>query len=204
MIERISGQIIEKTPSFCVLDCHGLGVGVHISLNSFQIIERGGDAVQLFTHLHVREDILQLYGFADLAEREIFRLLITISGVGPKLALAILSGGNSDDLRNAIANENVAMLTRIPGVGKKTAQRLILELKEKIYTQGATELLGKTGTASGQPVAAPGGIAYEALQALLALGFKDADARRKVDAVIKAAPEELTLQELVKRALKVA
>jgi len=202
MIERISGQIIEKTPSFCVLDCHGLGIGVHISLNSFQIIERGGDTIQLYTHLHVREDILQLYGFADLAEREIFRLLISISGVGPKLALAILSGGNSDDLRNAIANENVAMLTRIPGVGKKTAQRLILELKEKIYTQGASDLLGKT--TGGPPVAAPGGIAYEALQALLALGFKDSDARRKVDAVIKAAPEELTLQELVKRALKVA
>jgi len=199
MIERISGQVVEKTPGFCVLDCHGFGIGVHISLQSFQALAEVGERSDLYTHLHVREDLLQLYGFSDRAERELFQLLITISGVGPKLALAILSGSSSRDLRNAIALEDVGMLTRIPGVGKKTAQRLILELREKV----PGIITESSGMAASAPVAtSAAGMTYEAMQALLALGFKDADARRKVEAAKKASGEDVGLSELVKRALK--
>ena len=103
MIERISGKLIEKTPTFCVVDCHGVGIGVHISLNTFQQIERYGaaDAVALHTYLHVREDILQLYGFYDSAEKQLFQLLISISGVGPKMALAVLSGTLAQGIETA-------------------------------------------------------------------------------------------------------
>jgi Holliday junction DNA helicase RuvA len=150
MIERITGKLFEKSPTFCVIDCHGVGLGLHISLNTFQKLERypQNDVVSLHAYLHVREDVLQLYGFADLPEKKLFQLLISISGIGPRLALAILSGSSTDELRVAIAREDVAMLTRIPGVGRKTAQRLVLELTEKIQKQGEIEKLVAISSAS--------------------------------------------------------
>lgn len=200
MIERISGKIIEKTPTFCVLDCHGFGIGLHISLMTFQYLERFGraDTVHLFSYLHVREDALQLFGFASDREKALFQLLISVSGVGPKLAISILSGSSSEELQTAIAREDVAALTRIPGVGKKTAQRVILELKEKISKRAAVEKMAAL---------LPGGLQQqqkmnEALLALTELGYKHKDAQAALDKVIKRAGTDISLEELVVAALK--
>lgn len=200
MIERISGKIIDKSPTFCVLDCHGLGIGLHISLTTFQYLERFGstETAHLFSYLHVREDALQLYGFASEEEKTLFQLLISVSGVGPKLAIAILSGSTAEELQDAIAREDVAALTRIPGVGKKTAQRVILELKEKISRRAEVEKMAAL---------LPGGIQQqqkmnEALLALTELGYKHKDARAALDRVIQRAGNEISLEELVVAALK--
>ncbi len=200
MIERISGKIIEKSPTFCVLDCHGVGVGLHISLNTFQYLEGadGAEPVLLHSYLHVREDALKLYGFATVAEKQLFQLLLSISGVGPKLAIAILSGSSADELRAAIIHEDVARLTRIPGVGKKTAQRVILELKEKINKQSAVEKIAAL---------IPGAPRQhqkinEAMQALMELGYKQHNARQAVEKILKHGDDNLSLEELVVSALK--
>ena len=145
MIELVSGILRDKGATSCLVDCHGVGLGVSISLNTFQDIDhlqqwRYGVAV--YISARIREDAMQLFGFSSADEKEMFQLLISVSGVGPKLALAILSGGPSGDLKASIGREDVAMLTRIPGVGKKTAQRLILELKEKIKTAEGFEYTG--------------------------------------------------------------
>lgn len=200
MIERISGKLIEKTPTFCVVDCHGVGIGVHISLNTFQQIERYGaaDAVALHTYLHVREDILQLYGFYDGAEKQLFQLLISISGVGPKMALAVLSGSSTAELRQAIALENVDMLIRIPGVGKKTAQRLVLELKEKIQKQPDISTLPEI---TGAPPETREKI-NEAMLALVGLGFKAPEVQRAIDRITRRQGLEISIEDLVKMALK--
>lgn len=200
MIERISGKLIEKSPTFCVLDCHGLGIGLHISLNTFQHLENAAesDSVHLHTYLHVREDALQLFGFFSVPEKDIFQLLISISGVGPKLGIAILSGCTTEELKLAIAGGDVSALTRIPGVGKKTAQRLILELKEKIQTHASMEQLASTPEISQQ--AQP--VANEAILALVSLGYKQHEAQRAINKVVRQADGELMLEEMIKQALK--
>lgn len=200
MIERIRGNLTEKSPTFCVVDCHGVGLGLHISLNTFQRLEKFPEntVVSLYAYLHVREDVLQLYGFADVAEREMFRLLISISGVGPRLAIAVLSGSTSEELRGAIVREDVAMLTRIPGVGKKTAQRLVLELKEKIQKRGDIEKLVAISAVSPQEREK----VNEAILALVSLGFKQQEAQTAINKVIKRSDRDLTLEEIIKQAFK--
>jgi len=200
MIERILGNLLEKSPTFCVIDCHGVGLGLHISLNTFQKLEKFHEntVVSLYAYLHVREDVLQLYGFADVAEKEMFQLLISISGVGPRLAIAVLSGSTTEELRSAIVREDVAMLTRIPGVGKKTAQRLVLELKEKIQKRGDIEKLVAISSASQQVR----GKVNEAMLALVSLGYKQQEAQVAIDKVIKRSDSDLTLEEIIKQAFK--
>lgn len=200
MIERIRGNLTEKSPTFCVIDCHGVGLGLHISLNTFQRLEKFSEntLVSLYAYLHVREDVLQLYGFADAAEREVFRLLISISGVGPRLAIAVLSGSTTEELRGAIIREDVAMLTRIPGVGKKTAQRLVLELKEKIQKRGDIEKLAAISAVSPQEREK----VNEAILALVSLGFKQQEAQAAIDKVIKRSGRDLTIEEIIKQAFK--
>lgn len=200
MIERIRGNLTEKSPTFCVIDCHGVGLGLHISLNTFQRLEKFSEntLVSLYAYLHVREDVLQLYGFADAAEREVFRLLISISGVGPRLAIAVLSGSTTEELRGAIIREDVAMLTRIPGVGKKTAQRLVLELKEKIQKRGDIEKLAAISAVSPQEREK----VNEAILALVSLGFKQQEAQIAIDKVIKRSGRDLTIEEIIKQAFK--
>ncbi len=200
MIELISGKIIEKNPTFCVVENNGVGIGVYISLNTFQSLENvsSREPVKLHTYLHVREDVLQLYGFANIAEKKMFQMLISISGVGPRLALAVLSGSTPPELEAAIAREDVEMLTRIPGVGKKTAQRLILELKEKIHQQTRMKDL-----AAGVPVPpSQQGKVNEALLALMALGYKQPEARKAIDRVVKQSGADISLEEMVRLALK--
>jgi Holliday junction DNA helicase RuvA len=200
MIEKISGKIIEKSPTFCVVDFWGLGIGLHISLNTFQHLENasGKASVELFSYLHVREDALQLYGFFEAAEKEFFQLLISISGIGPKLAIAILSGCTTDELRSAIVQEDIDRLIRIPGVGRKTAQRLVLELKEKIQKQSELKQLAAIPeiTPQHQPAAS------EALLALVSLGYKQHDAQRAINKVMRQSGGELSIEDVIKQALK--
>lgn len=199
MIAQVSGQMLEKSPTWCVIDCHGIGIGMHISLNTYQQLERigKGEKAVLLTHLHVREDALQLFGFSAGDERDLFRLLINVSGVGPRLALAILSGSSADELQLSIAREDIDSLTRIPGVGKKTAQRLVLELKEKLSLQ-----MPASQAVAGLPANTPISKINEALMAMMALGFKQPIAKRAIDKVLQVQGEDVSVEDLIKGALK--
>jgi len=198
MIEQITGTILHKSPTFCVLENNGIGFGIHITLNAFEVLDSigSGEPVVLHTYLHVREDALQLYGFATPEEKHFFKLLLGISGVGPRLAQAILSGMAPDRLREAIQLEDVASITRIPGVGKKTAQRIVLELKEKLKSEEKIERIQET--------IAPAGAnrqAMEAVLALVALGYKENEAEKAVRIVLSR-KNDVSLEELIKEALK--
>ena len=198
MIEQITGTILHKSPTFCVLENNGIGFGIHITLNAFELLDStsAGEPVVLHTYLHVREDALQLYGFASAEEKHFFKLLLGISGVGPRLAQAILSGMAPDRLREAIQLEDVASITRIPGVGKKTAQRIVLELKEKLKSEEKIEHI--------QEKIAPGSAnrqAMEAVLALVALGYKENEAEKAVRIVLSR-KNDVSLEELIKEALK--
>ncbi len=200
MIERLEGKLIQRSPTFCVLDCHGVGYGLHVSLNTFEALKPvDGATVALYTYLHVREDTLQLYGFAREEEKQIFQHLISVSGVGPRLALTILSGMSPEELNAAVQSEDVALLTRIPGVGRKTAQRLILELKEKLAAEP------ETATVSGGGIATSGGmpaVVQDALMALVSLGYAQAEARKALQTVLNRHSNGLDLEELIKLALR--
>jgi Holliday junction DNA helicase RuvA len=197
MIERIQGTILEKTPTHCVVQVGPVGLEVMVSLNTSQKMGGKGEAVELLTHLHVREDVLQLYGFSDQQEREMFRLLIGVSGVGPRLALTILSGLTVPELVQSIAAGDFKSLTRIPGVGKKTAQRVILELKEKVQVETTEEMPEAVQLTSGQHQ-----VFEEAMLALVTLGYKPAEARKAVQGVFQHTDKELPVEEIVKLALK--
>ncbi|MFQ5583960.1 MAG: Holliday junction branch migration protein RuvA [Calditrichia bacterium] len=200
MIEQIKGNLVQKTPTFCVLDLNGFGIGINISLNTFQSLKNYGEnsEVSLFTHLHVREDLLQLYGFSDVNEKDLFRLLISVSGIGPRLAITLLSGPSSEEIQNAIVTENITYLTKVPGVGKKTAQRLILELKEKV-----TEKHGVTAAEAAAPISGPlHPLFREAMLAMVQLGYKQQEAVRALNKAVQKMPENGSLEELIKLALR--
>ena len=137
MIAYLQGTIVQKNPTDLVIDVNGVGYAVNIPLSTFEKLEHSTGTVKIFTYLHVREDIMQLYGFATEAEREIFRLLISVSGIGPKMAQGILSGLSINEFKQAILDGNIPALTSISGVGKKTAERLVIELRDKL---GKTDL----------------------------------------------------------------
>lgn len=189
MIGRLTGTLLEKHPPQVLVDVHGVGYEVDVPMSTFYNLPAVGERLSLYTHFSVREDAQQLYGFLTTKEREVFRLLIRITGVGPKLALAVLSGLSVDELAQAVTLQETGRLTRIPGVGKKTAERLLLELKGKL----ADAL--PTGPAA---AASPAGIQADALHALLALGYSD----REAAPVVKQLPEGLSLEEAIRQALK--
>lgn len=196
MIGRITGQIVEKLPPQIVVDVGGVGYELDVPMGTFYELPHLGEKVTLFTHHVVREDAQLLYGFASRSERESFRQLLKISGIGAKTALAILSGMNADELALAISGEDVARLSRIPGIGKKTAERLILELRGKL------DILS-TGTATtsisgGSVPAAPVSARSDIVNALLALGYND----REAAAAVKALPAEIAVSDGIRQALK--
>ncbi len=195
MISRLTGRIIQKNPTEIVIDVHGVGYEVNIPLSTFQKIENADGDVTIFTHLHVREDAMVLFGFATESEREVFRLLISISGIGPKIAQSILSGITSAELREAILRGNVDALTSIAGVGRKTAERIILELKSKI---GKFELSEESGPPTSQQLK----IRTETVIALMSLGFTRANAEASLRAVLsESAGKDIPLEEIIKKAL---
>ncbi len=197
MIAQLIGKLVTKKPTEVVLDVNGVGYHVFISLTTCDQIGKIGDTVRLHTHLHVREDIMQLFGFFSVKERELFNLLISVSGVGPRTALAILSGLTADELQQALLQEREAAFIRIKGIGKKTAQRLILELKDKAASLSSGEEPSITDRTGGAPP-----ILEDAVEALIALGFKPIDARDTVQKIIQKAGKPVTVEEIIRHALK--
>lgn len=182
MIGRIQGKILEKQPPQLLIDVQGVGYEVDAPMSTFYQLPNLGEVVILHTHLVVREDAHLLFGFSSLAERSLFRTLIKINGVGARLALTILSGMNANEFIACIQDSDAAALVRLPGVGKKTAERLIVELRDKLKDQ-----LADAGSVSGAPETAqlevPSSPAGDAVSALMALGYKPAEASRMVRAV---------------------
>jgi Holliday junction DNA helicase RuvA len=187
MIGRLSGILLEKNPPQLLIDCNGVGYEVGVPMSTFYNLPGLGEKVVLLTHLAVREDAHLLYGFGSAEEREVFRQLIRIAGVGARTALSILSGMSVPELSNAITRQEVGRLTRIPGIGKKTAERLLLELKGKL---GAD--LGLGGGAE------HGDASSDILNALLALGYSDKEAAL----ALKQVPSGTGVSEGIKLALK--
>lgn len=194
MIVQLTGTLVGKEPDRCVIDVGGVGYGVRLSLTTFGRLPEVGEEARLQIHTHVREDQLDLYGFADGEEKGLFQKLIAISGVGPRMALAILSGLPSDELVAAIGGGNRERLTRIPGVGKKTAERIIIELKDRL---AAAPQRGPLATAI---AAGTDSRVEEALSALTNLGYQRAAAESALARIND--PAERPLEELIRSALR--
>jgi Holliday junction DNA helicase RuvA len=180
MIGRLAGTVLEKHPNRIIVDVNGVGYELLVPLSTFYGLGEAGAPVTLRVHTHVREDIIALYGFASELEQDLFERLISISGIGPKLALAVLSGIDPSDLVRAIRSQDVARLTRIPGVGKKTAERIGLELKDR---------LPQAPTASTDLGAEGDDAKADLLSALTNLGYNRAVAEKAVEAALKKAPD---------------
>lgn len=190
MIGRLSGILLEKTPPLVLVDVSGVGYEVEVPMSTFYGLPATGERVTLLTHLAVREDAHLLYGFASERERATFRQLLKVNGIGARSALGILSGLSVEDLAQAVALQEAALLVRIPGIGKKTAERLLLELKDKLGTVAGSA----PALLSGQPISA----GSDVLNALLALGYNE----REALTAIKALPADLPVAEGIRQALK--
>ncbi|WP_434630822.1 Holliday junction branch migration protein RuvA [Chromobacterium sp. CV08] len=192
MIGRLSGKLIEKLPPQVVVDVNGVGYEVDVPMTTFYQLPALGQPCTLFTHLVVREDAHLLFGFASKEERQTFRQLIKVSGIGAKIALALLSGMTADELAVAVASEDIKRLSSVPGIGKKTAERLALELRGKLATGGNLTVPG------GLPFAATPDEKSDIVNALLALGYNDKEA----SVATKGLPADVTVSEGVRLALK--
>ena len=197
MIASLRGTLAGKEGGLCVVEAGGVGYLVQVSTHTAAALPASGDPVFLHTHQVVREDALMLFGFAEVEERRLFEMLITVSGVGPKVALAVLSGLEPHALARAIRDGNVAGLVAIPGVGRKTAERLIVELRDKIDVLAAAAGTGPTPFPSGLPRTQP---FDDAVAALVQLGYSGAQAREAIGRVAEDG-EPLSLEDLVRRAL---
>ncbi|QDC47850.1 Holliday junction branch migration protein RuvA [Candidatus Methylopumilus universalis] len=188
MIGRISGILLDKTPPLALIDCNGVGYECEVPMSTFYLLPQVGDKVTLLTHFVVREDAQFLFGFGTHQERLMFRQLLKVNGIGAKSALAILSGLSIDELIQAVSLQEAGLLTRVPGIGKKTAERLLLELKDKFTLDSALSIKG-SGMAS---------ISQDVLNALIALGYNE---RESLNAV-KSLDINLTVNDGIKQALK--
>jgi Holliday junction DNA helicase RuvA len=188
MIGRISGILLDKTPPLALIDCNGVGYECEVPMSTFYLLPQVGDKVTLLTHFVVREDAQLLFGFGTNQERLMFRQLLKVNGIGAKSALAILSGLSIDELIQAVSLQEAGPLTRVPGIGKKTAERLLLELKDKFTLDSALSIKG-SGMAS---------ISQDVLNALIALGYNE---RESLNAV-KSLDINLTVNDGIKQALK--
>ena len=198
MITFLHGKLVEALPTQVVVDVQGVGYEVLIPLSSFDKLPQPGDEVKLLTQLVVREDAHVLYGFASAAERDLFRLLINnVSGIGPKTALNILSGMNAVTFRGAVANGDVKSLSQISGVGKKTAERIVVELRDKIGAAGAWE-----ASSAARSLSASDQKLNDAVLALMALGFKQVEAHDTVRSAQAVLGPQATVEELVRASLK--
>lgn len=200
MIALLRGSLIEKHPSRVVVDVGGVGYDVQVPLSTFYGLGEPGATVVLRIHTHVREDLIALYGFSTPLEQDLFERLIAISGIGPKLGLAVLSGIEPADLIRAIRSQDVARLTKIPGVGKKTAERIGLELKDRLPAQ-ATPAAGLV-PASGRP---EDQLRNDLLSALVNLGYQSTAAEKAIDHALKASPDagfEQALRDALRSMMK--
>lgn len=194
MIGQLHGRLLEKSPTRVLLDVNGVGYEVLIPLSTYEQLGSAGEITTLLTHLHVREDALQLYGFATSNEKKLFQLLLAVNGVGPKLAQGILSGCSVELFCAHVRQNAVSALTHIPGVGKKTAERLVMELRDRIaHFEIAKD---QAGVPSG-----PAALSEEALLALISLGYPRAEAEKAIRQAL-AEKGELAVEELIKHALR--
>ena len=190
MITQIKGKLVEKTPTHVVVDCHGIGYEINISLHTFSSLS-SDENIQLFTHLQVREDAHVLYGFFTVLERTVFRLLISVSGIGTSTARTMLSSLTPHEIQHAIGLEDFATIQGVKGIGLKTAQRVIIELKDKIRTLEVTDEI---------PILKSNTIKEETLSALEVLGYSRKSSEKVVDKLIQGNPDSM-VEELIKGAL---
>jgi Holliday junction DNA helicase RuvA len=198
MYHYLNGKIAEKTPTAVILDVHGIGYEVRVSLSTFSSLPNLGETVKLFTHFVVREDAQLLYGFATEEEREVFRLLISISGIGPKLAITLLSGVTLPELKRAIQEKNIPVLTAISGIGQKTAERVIIELKDKI---------GRAEASSGKEIVHDASVSdqmvEDSVSALVSLGYTKQKGKEAIQKTLKALQgKKPSVEEIIRAALK--
>jgi Holliday junction DNA helicase RuvA len=199
LIAYLEGKLIEKNPTHLILDVAGVGYSVNIPVSSYANIGEIGEIIKILTYQHVREDELKLYGFSTKPEKDLFELLISVNGVGPKVALGILSSISVEDFQRSVLEEDLDVLTHISGVGKKIAQRLIVELKEKLTKidlrlEKGVEVKERIGVS----------IEDEAVSALVSLGYNKFDARKAIEKANSESEESLPIEELIKKALKYA
>lgn len=197
MIARLDGILLQKSVAQCVVDVHGIGYRVVVPLSTFYELPEAGCRVALQIHTHVREDAISLYGFYTDEEREVFKLMISVGGIGPKLAVNILSGISAAEWIRAIVSEDLKRLTGIPGVGRKTAERMILELKDK-----AGHLSREVAPADDAVIRTSEEAKEDALSALVNLGYKGSSVRDAVELAMKDASEPLSLDDILKKALR--
>ncbi|MGM0541800.1 MAG: Holliday junction branch migration protein RuvA [Pseudomonadota bacterium] len=208
MIGFLRGQLVHKRPPLLVLDVHGVGYEIEAPMSTFYQLENALEEVTILTHMHVREDAMLLFGFATESERVLFKTLLKVNGVGAKMALGILSAMSVNDFCAYIDNGDISALTRIPGVGKKTAERLQIEMRDRLKTVVEAGLLSyekplaalnAQGHLNIQPTAFANTIKHSAGEALISLGYKNTQAEKMISSVFN---ETLSLEELIKRALQ--
>jgi len=199
MISFLRGKLVAASPTHVIVDCNGVGYEVAIPLSSFDKLPAPGGDVRILTYLHIREEAHQLFGFMTEAERGLFKLLLSVSGVGPKIALTLLGGMSAIALKGAIVSNDIKSLSRIKGVGAKTAERLCVELRDKIGAIGAAEAAGARHalTAEDQKL-------NDAILAMVSLGYKQLEAHKAVHAAIAKLGAAATVEEIVRQALKSA
>jgi Holliday junction DNA helicase RuvA len=194
MIGRLTGNLLEKNPPSLLVDVQGVGYEVDAPMSTFYALPAVGEVVALFTHMVVREDAQLLYGFATRTERVLFRALLKVNGVGAKVALAILSGMNTDEFLSCVATKDVTALTRVPGIGKKTAERLLVELQDKVESLGTgSPVIGSV------PAQLEESARTQAEEALASLGYKPAEANRLLD---KNTSNDQSVEQMIKAALR--
>lgn len=194
MIGRLQGVLLRKEPPALMLDVGGVGYELEAPMTTFYELPAVGERVTLYTHLVVREDAHLLYGFVREAQRRLFRELLKVNGVGPRVALAVLSGLSDEEFCRCVAEEDIARLTKVPGIGRKTAERLVIEMRDKL----PKDIPMPASTTAAGPVA-PGDPVSEAVSALVALGYKPNEASR---AVRSASTKGLSAEEIIRQALK--
>jgi Holliday junction DNA helicase RuvA len=197
MFAYLKGKLAHKDPTFVILDINGVGYEVKISLNTFSKI-KDQENIQLFTHFHVKEDAQILFGFADIHEKQTFLHLVSISGVGPSTGLLVLSSLTPQEVEQAILSEDVGTIQGVKGIGTKTAQRIILELKDKVGKDNSG------GDLLNLPISRQNTTRNEALAALVTLGINKAAAQKSVDKILKGSSSDISLEDLIKLALKAA
>ncbi|MFI3138125.1 MAG: Holliday junction branch migration protein RuvA [Methylococcaceae bacterium] len=201
MIGSLRGKLLAKMPPWLTLDVQGVGYELEAPMMTFYTLPNIGEEVFLHTHLVVREDAQALFGFATLADRALFRSLIKVSGVGPKLALTILSGQSAEEFHRCIQNNDTQALVRLPGVGKKTAERLVIEMRDRLPEAGAVADSSSPPVVGAAPVAYVANPRQEAISALCSLGYKPADASKMVQAIDAT---DKSCEDLIRLALQSA
>lgn len=207
MIAHLSGTLILKQPNSVILDVGGVGYEVNIPVSTFYDLDDEGTTVNLRIYTHVREDALQLYGFKTARERELFMRLISVSGIGPKLGITLLSGMSADEMIASIRTNNLARLTLIPGVGRKTAERLVMELRDRVTSLSSAELENELGakTSLGASVTTEDSMRSDVLSALLNLGYQRGSAEKAVSSAFDEGTDEagdITVELILRRSLR--